>query len=291
MEGMLMKKLLKQILLISFTAMLLFVALPVRSEAFGEQYKEKFVSAGTLRAGKWTHVKGDATYATKKGSTYTRYSYLYKITVPANCYIKIENKAGSVFKFIDVWERKNKKFKFTEIVLTYYDDKAATFCLKKGTYYLSFSRDDDVCLNIIKQKNTNSSKNKAKKLIKGKVETFADNGERWFKIVVPTKKMVRIITKDITKDKYTYDYDYSKYSYGASTSTIGWSIYDSKGIKYKYYSSPYPKIEYDESYRAYIFKKRLPKGVYYIRFSGETPPRYNLDRDDKVHCVKMIMWK
>ncbi len=196
--------------------------------------------------------------------------YAYKISVPANGYVKVDVKFPDTYRglYINTELKKNKDYANHTYDSYYTEDYTnATFyrVLPKGTYYFINYDSYKIRWKFIKTPDSsNYCRVKAKKLTSGKKETivFSDGYEydRWYKVVLNKKKPITVNIKGL-------DGDY----------TDNFKVYSSKGE-----NIPCPELDINK-YRT----RSLAKGTYYIKVA-----QYNSgDPIRKINRIQTLSWK
>lgn len=229
------KQLTSLILAVMITAA--FVPLPARAAT--AKYNYKII---TLSQKKWVTAKPDS--YNKNTNTYTY--YLYKITVPANSFIRIDTRDKyselNIYKSIN----KNKSIDNNHIFEPLYEDNLYRRVLPKGTYYIySFS---DFKWQCTTTKNpTNFCRSRSIRLKSGYKKTeifnFRYEFDRWYRISLTAKKPISLTLLQMDE------------SFLDPFSSIYYAIYNSQGLKVS--CKKLSGINFRTS--------ALPKGTYYIR--------------------------
>lgn len=215
-----------------------FVPLPARAATAKHNYK--IIS---LSQKKWITAKQDS--YNKNTNTYT--CYLYKITVPANSFIRVDSKSKSkiirIFKSINMKDRPNNSDPIFDL-----DKKTLYRCvLPKGTYYIYADAGTTFKWRSFTTKNpTNFCRSRSVRLKAGykKTEVFNIGYEfgRWYKISLTTKKPITVTMKQMDECAWG----------------VTFSVFNSHG------SDVNCKSVGNSLYRTAV----LPKGTYYIQVDG-----------------------
>ena len=257
------QNLMKRLLCIALSLVLTAGFAPMRAQASDWNLK---YNISTLKANTFSTIKPDY----KNYNNNTKEYYLYKITVPANSYVKIKtnNKNNS----LKIYKRFSKEKELHESDPAVSLSKKTSYyrVLPKGTYYIYNDNSANVRIKytFTKVKNPgNYCKAKAYSLAAGKKRTLVFNYKyefgRWFKIQLTKKKAITITSK------YLDERDYSSHI----------SVYDSYGHR----------IDTYELNNTTDRTQVLPKGTYYIRVSRLG---YS-DNDNGLYLARMCQfyWK
>lgn len=214
-----------------------FVPLPAQASTTKYNYK-----ITTLKQKKWVTAKEN----TYNSDTNTYTYYLYKITVPANSFIRIDSKNKSydyygiyIFKSLN----RNKPYHSQANSIDYYTVNIYRQVLPKGTYYIYADEGTTFKWQSTTTKNpTNFCRSRSARLKAGykKTEVFNTGYEfdRWYRISLTARKPLYVTMKQI--DEY---------------GSIDFSVFNSRGFKVSCNSLG------NSNYRTAV----LPKGTYYIR--------------------------
>ena len=211
-----------------------FVPLPAQASTTKYNYK-----ITTLKQKKWVTAK-DYSY-NYDTSTYT-YN-LYKISVPANSFIRVDckNKSNSIRFYKSVNRKKDIFDQDYEFFLS--DESIYRRVLPKGTYYIRADEGTTFKWQSSITKNpTNFCRSRSARLKAGykkwEVFNYGYEFDRWYRISLTARKPITVTMKNMDLD-------------GGGT----FSIYNSRGYKVDCNQLN------DTNYRTAV----LPKGTYYIR--------------------------
>ncbi|WP_044914176.1 hypothetical protein [Butyrivibrio sp. WCE2006] len=280
-----MNKSLRHLLFIILTSIVIgFIFLPITTKAFGETHRTKYKIVGKLKEGAYTHMKGVT--KSKSSNVITETHYLYKLSVPKNCYVNFYG-----FNYdCNIYKVKKGKIVEGPLIEGIYGSIDSTdsrsIALPKGTYYLKATGKFPVSIKfkIVKYKSgKNTSIDKAKRLQKKKSEILIDNKKRWYKIELTKSQKIRIISQDLVTKEYFYSNGESNRHYLSDNTkitdsyfdyTTGWELLDSNKNHINVTQS------YSNKYGTYGCESEvLSNGTYYVCYAGE----------DKYH-MKAILW-
>ncbi len=202
-----------------------------------------------LESNKWITTR-EFTQQYKNNNIYHKY-YAYKITVPANGYLKVDVKFQEENNEVDILSsiKKNTYDYYTDLYSS--DSKNKTFyvVMSKGTYYFVNRLPCKIRWKFIQSKNpTNSCRAKSKKIASNKKEMVVFNHgyefSRWYKVVLKKRQPITVNLRCLDGDSSTEDFD----------------VYKSTGESV---NCP-PLVDY-KTYRTTI----LPKGTYYINIKHD----------------------
>ncbi len=269
-----MKSIVKKIMAAVLAMMMLTLCIPQTVEA-KDSYSYEVTS---LKQNKWITLKSQ----TSEGDGIVK-CYMYKMSVPANGYVKIESSNADVYVGINTELKKNthpsdlsrSNLKNNNI---YYR------VLPKGACYIykmyGGSETTRIRWSFIKASNpSNFCRAKARKLGSGKKETIVFNEEyeydRWYKITLKKTKPITVYLKGIDDEVSTDDF----------------CVYTSKGARINC-----PEYETGKSFRTPIQKK----GTYYIRITKRDPSEvysydYATDKNiwgwNRKGRIRTLSWK
>lgn len=261
-----MKKRMKQLLCIvlAFAFVLCFVP----KQTFADvkiKYEKKIVT--------WkqnTYVQGRIDNLDMSENGWTEVHYFWKITVPANGYVRIqatykEHLTDSASFFICKSFDKNKE---PSGYIAYYSGSKNYLVLNKGTWYVFISPGTIAKWTFVSKKSqSNICRGKAASLPAGKEKVvFVNYGHEaplWYKVTLPKKKVLTVYFTFLDEEKIS----------GHMT----FDLFDSKGKMIDYRSRN------ETAYRT----AALPKGTYYIRVHS-----YTIE-DPSMHTGRLakIKWK
>ncbi|MDO5133883.1 MAG: hypothetical protein Q4D81_13035 [Eubacteriales bacterium] len=263
MKTSLKHRILQQFVCLAMAVIICSGFIPLRAEA-STKYVYKIT---TLKQNTYVTAKGDKSDYNDKTDSYTDTYYLYKITVPANGYVKIQTTNSSKYIYIYRSINKNEYIGHSDRIRECYDSKIYYQALPKGTYYIYADSGTKFKWSFVKCKNpSNYCRSRAATLAAGKKTTIVINPgyeyDRWYKVVLKKKKTITVTIK-ILDDNYRSDF----------------YLYDSKGSRV---NCPYLTTD---SYRTAI----LPKGKYYIRILAID--KYSDAYGDFTGRISQLMWK
>ena len=244
MKSFLKRSAVKQLACFLLAVIITVGFVPLPAQASTKKYNYKIT---TLKQKKWVTAK-DYTYNYNQDKDVTTYTYqLYKITVPANSFIRIDSKNKSddyygiyIFKSLN----RNKPYYSQANYIDYYNVNIYRQVLPKGTYYIYADAGTTFKWQSTTTKNpTNFCRSRSARLKAGykkwEVFNYGYEFDRWYRISLTARKPITITMKDIAED------------YGDDN----FSIYNSRGYKVSCNELS------DTNYRTTV----LPKGTYYIR--------------------------
>lgn len=236
MKSFLKRSAVKQLACFLLAVIITVGFVPLPAHASTEKYKYKIT---TLKQKKWVTAKEYTYNSDTSTSTY----YLYKITVPANSFIRIDSKNKS--KTIRIYKSINMKDSpWNSDSIFYLDDATLYRCvLPRGAYYILADEGTTFKWQSAKTKNpTNFCRSRSVRLKTGykKTEVFNIGYEfdRWYRISLTARKPITVTMKPMDSD-----------------GSDNFSIYNSRG-----YRVSCNELN-DTNYRTAV----LPKGTYYIR--------------------------
>ena len=254
-----MNKHMKRILsiLTVFAICMLLIPQPVSAASTINKYQ----SAGAISMNTYFTVKESSYKTTDSTTTHTHYAY--KLTVPANGYIKITraDTNGIVYLLPTLSKCSKKKGIYDNALDSSSGKKTDYMVVSAGTYYISSSSKTRLKVKFTKSVPTaNYCKARAVKLASGTTKVICMNKgyeyDRWYKINLTTKKRINVTFKNpCTSGTIKYP---------------NFTVYNSAGkvIECPLYSS--------HTYRT----KSVAKGTYYIRVyytRYESDPSYTTD--------------
>ena len=233
----------KHFLIIAVAVLVMAGFVPVRAKA--ETYKEE-VKIIELKQNTTLSSKGYDTYYPDT-DTYVHTSIVYKITVPANGYIKlnVSNKSA----WIQIYKKINKEweyFSWDNEVADSTGKKLYYYVLPKGTYYIPGNDDTSFKWSFTKvARKTNYCRAKAQSISAGKTYTLISQYEyehyRWYKVKLTSKKKLYIKCKGLDREGTDVGADVAVYD-----SNRIWKKTKLSGVTFR-------------------TTAKLPKGTYYIR--------------------------
>lgn len=236
MKSFLKRSAVKQLACFLLAVIITVGFVPLPAQASTEKYNYKIT---TLKQKKWVTAK-DYTYNSDT-NTYTY--YLYKITVPANSFIRIDSKKKSawlnIFKSID----RKKSLSDQDALEYFYSQNVYRYVLPKGTYYICAYEEPTFKWQSTTTKNpTNFCRSRSARLKAGykkwEVFNYGYEFDRWYRISLTARKPITVTMKQMDSD-------------GGGN----FSIYNSRG----YY------VTCNELNDSVSRTAVLPKGTYYIR--------------------------
>ncbi len=261
-----MNKYVRQILLTTVAIIAFSVCVPHKAEA-KDYYNNQLV--GTLKKNTWTTSKG--TTRVYSGSNTTHKYNLYKISVPANAYVKIDTKMETGLYLFDEFAKK----RLPNFILESYSGSTYK-ALPKGTYYICTRDKTKIRYNTYKAAaSANYCYSRAQNLASGKKAIFTDRDgyNRWYKIKLTKRKAITF-----------YFFNLS----GSSTQFNDWALYDVNGTKLECPSS----YSYNESVIGTAKSPILVKGTYYLFIRDPHEAHDNLyDTKYGLWDVKSFYWK
>ena len=237
MKSFLKRSAVKQLACFLLAVIITAAFVPLPAQASTEKYNYKIT---TLKQKKWVTAKEYSyNYDT---STYT-YN-LYKISVPANSFIRVDckNKSNDIYFFKSI-NRNNPPF-MQDNSINIYSEIISRHVLPKGTYYIYANAGTTFKWQSSTTKNpTNFCRSRSARLKAGykkwEVFNYGYEFDRWYRISLTARKPITITMKDIAED----------------CGDDNFSIYNSRGYKVSCNELS------DTNYRTTV----LPKGTYYIR--------------------------
>ncbi len=246
MKSFLKRSAVKQLACFLLAVIITVGFVPLPAQASTEKYNYKIT---TLNQRKWVTAKEYSYNYNQAKNTETHIFYLYKISVPANSFIRIDSKSKS--KTIRIYKSINMKDSPYNSDSIFYLDYATLYrcVLPKGTYYILADEGTTFKWQSATTKNpTNFCRARATQLNAGskKWEVFNIGYEfdRWYRISLTARK-------PITVTMNTMDNDYNYHN--------SFAIYNSRGYKVTCNALN------DTNYRTAV----LPKGTYFIRVHCE----------------------
>ena len=238
MKSLIKRSAVKQLACFLLAVMITAAFVPLPARAATEKYNYKIIS---LSQKKWVTAKPDS--YNKNTNTYT--FYLYKITVPANGFIRIDTKSDFDFNIYKTINKK-KSIEDNQVYELLYEGKTYRRVLPKGTYYINAGGMTLKWQFTTAKNPTNFCRTRSTRLKAGYKKTevfnFGYEFDRWYRISLTARKPINVTLLHL--DTYFLD--------GYSISS---SIYNSQGIRVSC-----KKLE------GINFKTAvLPRGTYYIR--------------------------
>ncbi|MBE6000606.1 MAG: hypothetical protein E7239_04300 [Sarcina sp.] len=254
-----MKRRCKQRLCIILAVLILTGMSPVSalaSDGYTYGYKTASLAKDT-----WV-TSGDAIATTLNG-TYLRYTYgLYKISVPAGVYTKIDAKAvnGQKTESYEVFGAIYKTIKNKKVSIYHKDNNSGLvaniaghegrhfYYLKKGVYYIHVDRGMKIRWSYTKPSVPgNFCRAKAIKMNFGEKKlVFTNYGyefDRWFKIDLPSKRSINISVQNLLDDTIAVQAIMVYRSNGKYIGQMKTKITSKPGVR-QHYTSAYPKGTY-----------------------------------------------
>jgi hypothetical protein len=239
MKSFLKRSAVKQLACFLLAVMITAAFVPLPAQAYTQKYNYKVT---TLKQKKWVTAKGNTYKYNQDKYTNTYTYYVYKISVPANSFIRIDskNKSNSIY----IYKSFNKNSYPSDSIASFYDNNIYRCVLPKGTYYINADRGTTFKWQSTTTKNpTNFCRSRSARLRAGykkwEVFNYGYEFDRWYRISLTARKPITVTMKQM-----------GEYVWG-----IDFSIYNSRG-----YSVTCNELN-DTNYRTAV----LPKGTYYIR--------------------------
>ena len=215
-----------------------FVPLPAQASTTKYNYK-----ITTLKQKKWVTAKGNTSNYNQDKDAWTDTYYLYKISVPANSFIRVDSKSKS--KTIRIYKSINMKDNPYNSDSIFYLDDATLYrrVLPRGAYYILADEGTTFRWQSATTKNpTNFCRARAAKLKAGykkwEVFNYGYEFDRWYRISLTSRKPITVTMKQMD------------IRWG-----VNFKVYNSRG-----YSITCNELN-DTNYRTAV----LSKGTYYIR--------------------------
>lgn len=225
-----------------------FVPLPARASTVKYNYKST-----TLKQKKWVTAKESTYIYNQDKDIVTHNYYLYKISIPANSFIRIDSKTKTGIFYLYKSLNRTKSPYDQDNCIHLYNDKIYRYVLPKGTYYIHAFETTFKWQCTTTKNPTNFCRARSIRLKAGykKTEVFNHGYEfdRWYRLSLSARKPITVTMKKL-------DSGYSEFSL---------LIYDSRGNKVTCNELNYP------NYRTAV----LSKGTYYILICNDFP----FDRD------------
>lgn len=261
MKSFLKRSAVKQLACFLLAVIITVGFVPLPAQAYTQKYNYKVT---TLKQKKWVTAKGNTCNYNQDKDTHTDTYYLYKISVPANSFIRIDskNKSNSIY----IYKSFNKNSSPSDSIASFYDNNIYRCVLPKGTYYIYAEEGTTFKWQSSTSKNpTNFCRSRAARLKAGykKLEVFNYGYEysRWYRISLTARKPITITIKNI-------DDGYSGRVF---------SVYNSRG-----YRVTCNELN-DTNYRTAV----LPKGTYYIRVNRNEYSEY----DEVCDRIYQFWWR
>ena len=257
MKSFLKRSAVKQLACFLLAVIITAAFVPLPAQASTEKYNYKIT---TLKQKKWVTAK-DYTYNSDT-NTYTY--YLYKITVPANSFIRIDSKNKS--NYIDIYKSFNKNSYPSGSIASFYDNNIYRRVLPKGTYYISADNGTTFKWQFSRSKNpTNFCRSRSARLKAGykkwEIFNYGYEFDRWYRISLTARKPITVTMNQMDKSYWSVDF----------------SIYNSRG-----YRVTCNELN-DTNYRTAV----LPKGTYYIRVNRNEYSEY----DEVCDRIYQFWWR
>lgn len=241
MKSFLKRSAVKQLACFLLAVIITVGFVPLPAQAYTQKYNYKVT---TLKQKKWVTAKGTSLNYNSAKDTWTDTYYLYKISVPANSFIRIDSKNKSNW----IWIHKsfnNKKSLSDQDEYTYFHDNIVYRCaLPKGTFYICAEEGTTFKWQSATTKNpTNFCRSRSARLKAGykkwEVFNYGYEFDRWYRISLSARKSITL-----TMNQIDSDYD-----------GVDFLIYNSRGYKVECNALN------STNYRTTV----LPKGTYYLR--------------------------
>ena len=235
MKSFLKRSAVKQLACFLLAVIITAVFVPLPAQASTTKYNYKIT---TLKQKKWVTAKEYNYNSDTNTSTY----YLYRISVPANSFIRIDSKNKSkTFRIYKSINMKDHPFN-SDYTFFLYDATHYHRVLPRGTYYIYADEGTTFRWQSTTTKNpTNFCRSRSVRLKAGykKWEVFNPGYEfdRWYRISLTARKPIYVTMKQI--DEY---------------GSVDFSVFNSRGYEVSCNSLG------NSNYRTAV----LPKGTYYI---------------------------
>ena len=247
MKSFLKRSAVKQLACFLLAVIITVGSVPLPAQASTTKYNYKIT---TLKQKKWVTAK-DYTYNSDT-NTYTY--YLYKITVPANSFIRIDSKNKSawlnIFKSID----RKKSLSDQDALEYFYSQNVYRYVLPKGTYYICAYEEPTFKWQSTTTKNpTNFCRSRSARLKAGykkwEVFNYGYEFDRWYRISLTARKPITVTMKQMDSDGGDNFSIYNSRGYYVTCNELNDSVSRTAVLpKGTYYIRVYTDVDYDRYY-------------------------------------------
>lgn len=224
-----------------------FVPLPAQASTTKYNYK-----ITTLKQKKWVTAKGDTYNYNQDKDTNTHTYYVYKISVPANSFIRVDSKNKS--NYIDIYKSFNKNSYPSDSIASFYDNNIYRCVLPKGTYYIYAEEGTTFKWQSSTSKNpTNFCRSRSARLKAGykkwEVFNYGYEFDRWYRISLTARKPITVTMKQMDSDGGDNFSIYNSRGYYVTCNELNDSVSRTAVLpKGTYYIRVYTDVDYDRYY-------------------------------------------
>lgn len=226
-----------------------FVPLPARASTVKYNYKST-----TLKQKKWVTAKESTFIYNQDKDIVTHNYYLYKISIPANSFIRIDSKTKTGIFYLYKSLNRTKSPYDQDNCIHLYNDKIYRYVLPKGTYYICAYEEPTFKWQSTTTKNpTNFCRSRSARLKAGykkwEVFNYGYEFDRWYRISLTARKPITVTMKQMDSDGGDNFSIYNSRGYYVTCNELNDSVSRTAVLpKGTYYIRVYTDVDYDRYY-------------------------------------------